>query len=99
MMSERLKLIELNIGVTEDGLYCTTYVTPAGSELIKTDSEFKGLLDTVVAAVAQALNTAVPDDCKATGKARAHGPGAEVLAKALGEQGVDVEVGDKPTVH
>lgn len=88
-MSERIKLIQLEIGVTESGVYCTTYLTPLGDDLKNTDLEFKKLLEAVVAAVAQALNTA------ATGKAQTFGPGAEVLAKAMGDVGVDVEVLDK----
>lgn len=93
---ERLKLIELNIGVTESGLYCTTYLTPTGSALVDDDPEFKKLLDAVASATAQALTDHAPFDGE-KGMATASGPGGEALANAVRARGVDVEVIDEQT--
>lgn len=90
---ERLELINVKIGVTEQGMYCTTFLTPEGLELKDADPLFKGILDAVATAVAQVLHDAAPNGVSA---ARSSGPGAETLAKAMGEQGVDIEVVDEP---
>lgn len=97
---ERIKLIELQVGVTEQGMYCTTYLTPEGTKLADADSEFKTILDAVVASVAKAITDNAPADSE-PGKAKSWGPGAVALAQAMNEAGVETEVVGEPglTVH
>lgn len=93
-MSERIELIKLEIGLSDVGVYCTTYLTENASFLKDEEPEFKAMLDNVVAAVAQALTDSAADAGNEAKGAKAWGPGAEILAARL--HGTDVEIVDRP---
>ena len=92
-MSERLDLIHLEIGVSEVGVYCTTYLTPEAQVYREVNEEFQKLLDDINSAVAHAISKGAEDG---TSTGTSYGPGAEMLAKKLNEQGLKVEVIEKP---
>ena len=90
-MSERMKLIELQIGVTCTGMYSTVYLPPAGKMLVKEDAAFKKLVDDIGAAVAKVLT----ESNEVEGSPTSCGPGAEALVAALGKDGIEVKVKEK----
>lgn len=93
-MSERIGLIRLEIGLNDVGVYCTTYLTQDAVHLVESEPEFKTLLDNVVVAVAKALTDSASITEGTTPSA--WGPGADTLVAKLRDDGMDVELVDRP---
>ena len=98
-MDERVKLFQLDVGVTETGVYAITYLTKDGQAFAAVSVDFKKLLDDVVASVTQTITDSAKEAGELEGRPTSYGPGAESLAKALGEQGLEVEVVEKPALN
>lgn len=86
----QLGLIKIEVGITNNGMYSTVYLLPAGLAAMKLEEgDFKKLVDDIGAAVAKVLSAGHEAE---DGSAKSYGPGADALAAALGEEGFKVEV-------